>query len=32
MQVQGYEKTFAMDQDAILSNDQEFQALFNARR
>ena len=30
MLVQGYEKTFAMDQGAVLGNDQEFHALFNA--
>lgn len=30
MQVQGYDKTFAMDQGTTLGNDQEFHALFNA--
>jgi len=30
MDVQGYTKTFAMDQGTILGNDQTFQALFNA--
>ncbi len=30
MQVPGYRKTFAMDQGAILSNDQNFHALYHA--
>ncbi len=30
MDVQGYTKTFTMDQGTILGNDQEFQALYNA--
>ena len=30
MEVTGFTKTFAMDQGAILGNDQTFQALFNA--
>jgi hypothetical protein len=30
VEVAGYKKTFAMDQGAVLSNDQTFQALYNA--